>query len=54
MLSRPSSEGARREIKEKIGKHYDERSTEERQEEIDWGNFATKEFIAIEMKKRRC
>jgi hypothetical protein len=37
----------------KIGKYYDERSEEERQEEIDWGKLATGEFLAIELSKYR-
>jgi hypothetical protein len=37
----------------KIGKYYDERSEEERQEEIDWGKIATGEFLAIELNKYR-
>jgi len=44
---------ARREAEEKIGKYYDERSEEERQEEVEWGNFATGEFLAIELNRSR-
>jgi hypothetical protein len=38
---------------DKIGKYYDERSEEERQGEIDWGQLATGEFLAIELNKYR-
>jgi hypothetical protein len=41
----------RLENEEKIGKYYDGRSYEERQEEIDWGKLATGEFLAIELNK---
>jgi len=41
----------RQENEAKIGKYYDERSDEERQEEIDWGKIATGEFLAIELNK---
>ena len=44
---------ARQDIEDKIGSYYDERSNEERQEEIDWGNLATGEFVAIELTKKR-
>src|SRR5258707_14903311 len=44
---------ARQENEDKIGKYYDERSEEERQEEIDWGKLATGEFVAIELSKYR-
>ena len=43
----------RQENEDKIGKYYDERSGEERQEEIDWGKLATGEFLAIELSKYR-
>jgi hypothetical protein len=43
----------RQDIEDKIGKYYDERSEEERQEEIDWGKLATGEFVAIELNKSR-
>jgi hypothetical protein len=43
----------RQENEDKIGKYYDERSEEERQEEIDWGKLATGEFVAIELNKYR-
>jgi hypothetical protein len=44
---------ARQDIEDKIGKYYDQRSEEERQEEIDWGKLATGEFVAIELNKYR-
>jgi len=43
----------RQEIEDQIGKYYDQRSEEERQEEIDWGKLATGEFVAIELNKSR-
>ena len=43
----------RREIEDQIGKYYDQRSVEERQEDIDWGKLATGEFVAIELNKSR-
>jgi hypothetical protein len=43
----------RQQIEDQIGKYYDERSEEERQEEIDWGKLATGEFVAIELNKYR-
>jgi hypothetical protein len=43
----------RQENEDKIGRYYDERSEEERQEEIDWGKLATGEFVAIELSKYR-
>jgi hypothetical protein len=43
----------RQENEDKIGKYYDERSDEERQEEIDWGKFATGEFLAVALSKYR-
>jgi hypothetical protein len=43
----------RREIEDQIGKYYDQRSEEERREEIDWGKLATGEFVAIELNKSR-
>jgi hypothetical protein len=46
-------EKERQENEDKIGKYYDERSDQERQEEIDWGKLATGEFVAIELSKRR-
>ena len=46
-------EKERQENEDKIGKYYDGRSDQERQEEIDWGKLATGEFVAIELSKRR-
>jgi len=43
----------RQQIEEQIGKYYDQRSEEQVQEEIDWGTFATDEFVAIELSKSR-
>lgn len=43
----------RRKNEEKIGKYYDGRSGQERQEEIDWGRLAISEFVAIESRKPR-
>ena len=43
----------RQENEDKIGKYYDERSDEERQEVIEWGKLATGEFLAIELDKYR-
>jgi len=41
------------ETEERIGKYYDERSEELREEEIAWGEFAMAEFAADEMNKAR-
>jgi len=43
----------RQENEAKIGKYYDERSEQERQEEIDWGKLATGEFLASELNRYR-
>jgi len=47
------SKEKRQENEDKIGKYYDGRSDQERQEEIDWGKLATGEFVAIELSKRQ-
>ena len=46
-------EKQRQENDAKIGKYYEERTKQERQEEIDWGTLATGEFVAIELSKHR-
>lgn len=43
----------RQENEDKIGKYYDQRSQEERQEEMDWGALTTGEFLAIELNRHR-
>lgn len=46
-------EKERQEMEERIGRYYDQRSEEERREETVWGDFATREFAAIELAKLR-
>jgi len=53
LLLAVGKEKDRQENEAKIGKYYDERSEDERQEEIDWGKLATGEFLAIELNKYR-
>lgn len=46
-------ERERREMEERIGRYYDQRSEEERREETLWGDFATGEFMAAELSRLR-
>lgn len=42
-------EKERREMAERIERYYDQRSEEERREEMLWGDFATREFMVEEL-----
>lgn len=47
-LSASIREKERRETDERIAGYYDRLSDEERREESLWGDFATREFLALE------